>query len=348
MNGRRVTAQSRLTILVGLALACSACATVVGGTTQDVYIESEPSGATCKVDRLGANVAVVNPTPGRVNVSRSKETMIVSCTRDGYEQSNEVLVASFTGATVGNIIAGGVVGIIVDAASGANNKYPDRVLVVMTPAAFADDAARDAHFAGIRSRLEQGADAEIKLIQSRCSSTNREICTIEVKQLTDARDKALADLDRKRLAARVGAGAGVVASSPPAAAVAPAPVASPPVASPPVASAPVAATSAVAAAVALSAPDSFEGKWVGTVGDWNVEMDIRGNAGTFTAQCPRLQIPATVNFTLATDGSFLLNFRAWGAAATGPERRDVSGQLPQISISTNMTCLGGTATLRKQ
>ena len=84
MNGRKLVASGRLTMLAGLALACSACATVVGGTTQDIFIESEPAGATCKVDRLGANVAVVNPTPGRVNVSRSKETMIVSCTRDGY------------------------------------------------------------------------------------------------------------------------------------------------------------------------------------------------------------------------------------------------------------------------
>ena len=203
MNGRKLVASGHLAMLVGLALACTACATVVGGTTQEVFIESEPTGATCKVDRLGANVGVVNPTPGRVNVSRSKETMIVSCNRDGYEQSNEVLVSSFTGATVGNILLGGVVGIVVDAASGANNKYPDRIMVVMTPASFANDAARDAHFAGIRTRLEEGAAAEIKLIQGRCSSTNREICTIEVKQLTDARDKALADLDRKRLAAKV-------------------------------------------------------------------------------------------------------------------------------------------------
>ncbi|MDP1750715.1 MAG: hypothetical protein Q8L22_14760 [Reyranella sp.] len=206
MNGRTLVAHGRLTMLVGLALAGSACATVVGGTTQEVFIESEPTGAACKVDRLGANVGVVNPTPGRVNVSRSKETMIVSCNRDGYEQSNEVLVSSFTGATVGNILLGGVVGIVVDAASGANNKYPDRIMVVLTPASFPNDAARDAHFAGIRTRLEEGSAAEIKLIQSRCSSTNREICTIEVKQLTDARDKALADLDRKRLAAKVAAG----------------------------------------------------------------------------------------------------------------------------------------------
>lgn len=206
MNTMKLAAIGRLIMLVGLALASSACATVVGGTTQEVFIESEPAGASCKVDRLGANVGVVNPTPGRVNVSRSKDTMIVGCTRDGYEQSNEVVASSFTGATLGNILLGGVVGVVVDAASGANNKYPDRVLVVLTPSIFPNDAARDAHFAGIKARIEEGTAAEIKLVTSRCSSTNRELCTIEAKQIADARDKALADLDRKRLAAKVGAG----------------------------------------------------------------------------------------------------------------------------------------------
>ncbi len=35
------------------------------------------------------------------------------------------------------------------------------------------------------------------LINSRCGSTNREICSIEAKQIADARDKALGDLDRR-------------------------------------------------------------------------------------------------------------------------------------------------------
>ena len=43
----------------------------------------------------------------------------------------------------------------------------------------------------------------MKLVTSRCSSTNRELCTIEAKQIADARDKALADLDRRRLLAKV-------------------------------------------------------------------------------------------------------------------------------------------------
>lgn len=203
MSGGTLAAMGRLMAVVAMGFAASACATVVGGTTQDVLVESQPSGAECKIDRLGANIGVVKPTPGRVNIARSKDNVIVSCTQEGYEQSNEVLVSSFTGATVGNLLLGGLVGVVVDAASGANNKYPDRVLIVLTPASFPSDEARDAHFAGIKSRIEEGANAEIKTIETRCNSGNRELCTIEVKKLTDARDKALADLDRRRLGAKV-------------------------------------------------------------------------------------------------------------------------------------------------
>ncbi|WP_148283526.1 hypothetical protein [Reyranella massiliensis] len=203
MSGGTLAAMGRLMAVVAMGFAASACATVVGGTTQDVLVESQPSGAECKIDRLGANIGVVKPTPGRVNIARSKDNVIVSCTQEGYEQSNEVLVSSFTGATVGNLLLGGLVGVVVDAASGANNKYPDRVLIVLTPASFPSDEARDAHYAGIRSRIEEGANAEIKTIETRCNSGNRELCTIEVKKLTDARDKALADLDRRRLGAKV-------------------------------------------------------------------------------------------------------------------------------------------------
>lgn len=203
MSWQKLAASGRLTAIVALALACSACATVLGGTTQEVFIESEPAGAECKVDRLGANLGVVKPTPGRVNVSRSKDTMIVTCVRQGYEPSNEVLASSFTGATFGNILLGGIVGVVIDASSGANNKYPERIMVVLTPESFADEAARDRHFEAVKERLRASADAEIKRINDNCGATGQEFCKIESQKVADVRDKALADIDKKRLAAKI-------------------------------------------------------------------------------------------------------------------------------------------------
>ncbi len=200
---KKLAATGRLMAILALALAASACATVVSGTTQEVFIESDPTGAECKVDRLGANLGVVRPTPGRVNVSRSKDTMIITCVSEGHEPSSEVVASSFTGATVGNVLLGGIVGIVVDASTGANNKYPERIKVVLTPSNFSDELARDRYFDATKSRVQATADAEIKRINDNCGSTGRELCQIEAKKVADARDSALAEIDRKRLAARV-------------------------------------------------------------------------------------------------------------------------------------------------
>ncbi|WP_421995025.1 hypothetical protein [Reyranella sp.] len=200
-----LAAVGRLMLVCGLAFGLGACATVVAGTTQEVHVQSEPPGAACRLDKQSGNVSIgfVRKTPEKVKLPRSKDNVVIKCTLDGYQESDELMVSSFSGATVGNILLGGLVGIAIDAASGANNKYPERVTVVLTPASFPSDEARDAHFAGIRSRIEQGAAAEIKLVNERCGGTGRELCNIEIKQIGDARDKALADLDRRRLAARI-------------------------------------------------------------------------------------------------------------------------------------------------
>jgi len=203
MTFRVLAAFGRLALLCVLTGAASACATVVGGTTQDVFIETEPPGAECRLDRLGANIGMVKPTPGRVNVSRSKELVVVNCTLDRYEQANDVLSSKLTGATIGNILLGGLVGIVVDAASGANNKYPERVTIVMTPLAFSNAAARDAHFDAVKKRISDATSAELKHIRDTCNSNNRELCRESEKPIVEARDKAYVEIERKRLAAKI-------------------------------------------------------------------------------------------------------------------------------------------------
>ena len=203
MGRWKLAAVCRLMAIVGLGLASSACATIISGTTQDLYVDSEPKGASCTVDRQGAVVGMINPTPGKVNVPRHKDNIVVSCALDGYEQSNEVLASSFSGATFGNLLLGGIVGVVIDASSGANNKYPERIVVVMTPSIFPNDGARDAYYASLKGRLEDAANAEIKRINTNCSSTGKELCSIEARQVGEARDKAVAAVEQKRLAAKV-------------------------------------------------------------------------------------------------------------------------------------------------
>jgi hypothetical protein len=204
MKRNGLTALGRLVMFCGLALASPACATIIHGTTQDLHIDSEPQGASCKVDRAGAATGVVDRTPGKVTVKRHKDSIVVSCALDGYEPSSEVLTASFNALTMGNLVLpGGTVGFVVDASTGANNKYPARTVVVMTPATFPNEPARDAYYAGVKARLEEAAAAEVRRITGNCPATGRELCQIEARNAAEARDKAVAEVEQKRLTAKI-------------------------------------------------------------------------------------------------------------------------------------------------
>jgi hypothetical protein len=63
--------------------------------------------------------------------------------------------------------------------------------------------ARDAYYAGVKARLEDAASAEVRRITGNCPTTGRELCQIEARNIAEARDKAVADVEQKRLAAKV-------------------------------------------------------------------------------------------------------------------------------------------------
>lgn len=105
----------------------SACATLVSGTDQTVTVATNPAGATCMLDRMGARVGAISATPGSVRVDKSRNDLAVTCSKEGYQTATTMHSSTFNGATFGNIIAGGLVGVVVDAASGANFTYPANV-----------------------------------------------------------------------------------------------------------------------------------------------------------------------------------------------------------------------------
>ena len=126
MNIRTVTA------LAALGTMLSGCATIVNGTTQSISVQSEPvQGAQCTLNNGVGTWYVV--TPGSVTVHKSKTDITALCKKDGYADATQNIPARFNGATLGNVIAGGIVGIGVDAASGANYNYPALTMVSLVP-----------------------------------------------------------------------------------------------------------------------------------------------------------------------------------------------------------------------
>lgn len=111
------------------------CASIVHQTTQQIPVRSEPAGAAVTV----ACGDVFNDpklvTPTTVVVHRKPDHCVIGLAREGYLPNNVVLKKAVSGWYVANILIGGIVGFIVDAANGAMwNRAPDAVDVKLQPA----------------------------------------------------------------------------------------------------------------------------------------------------------------------------------------------------------------------
>jgi hypothetical protein len=118
---------------VAMMAGVGGCASVISGTSQTLTLDTVPSGADCSLSRKGLVIGRVNPTPGGVYVQRTHDDITVSCTKEGYQTGSFLNKSGLEAATFGNIILGGLVGVFVDAASGANNKYDEKMRIVLAP-----------------------------------------------------------------------------------------------------------------------------------------------------------------------------------------------------------------------
>jgi hypothetical protein len=118
-------------ILLGLALAAApGCATVAtgGGGDQTVRITSDVPGADVTVDGLPAGA-----TPAEVKLSR-RSTHTVEVAAAGFETTRLAVAPQFNPWVIGNVVFGGVVGIVVDFATGATTTLkPNELTVKLRP-----------------------------------------------------------------------------------------------------------------------------------------------------------------------------------------------------------------------
>jgi len=116
-------------LALSLLLLSTACASITQGTTQAMTFQTEPPGASCHVSRNGETLGIVNPTPGTITVSKSSAALTVRCERPGYQAGLTSVPSSLQAMAAGNLLFGGVIGLGIDAASGAMNQYPPNVAV---------------------------------------------------------------------------------------------------------------------------------------------------------------------------------------------------------------------------
>jgi hypothetical protein len=116
-----------LALAVTVIVLFSGCASIITGTTQPLTVTTKQSGtnvvgATCELTNGKGNYYVT--TPGTVTVSRSFSDMVVVCKKETLPDANMTVKSSVKGMAFGNILLGGVVGVIVDTSTGAAYDYP--------------------------------------------------------------------------------------------------------------------------------------------------------------------------------------------------------------------------------
>jgi hypothetical protein len=210
----RTTPVKSLLLAACAILLLGGCATLTTSSSQTVTLTTDPAGAACTFKREGKVVGIVNPTPGSLVVSKSHTDIDVACVKEGYLDATGKVGSKFQAMTFGNILFGGIIGIAVDAASGATAEYEPTISIRLTPSEFPDVAARDRFFDLQRETLIAQAKQVRERISSMCSSSQRPTGTGSLpsdqnncdEQLRLARDDEKAALDRieaQRQAAKV-------------------------------------------------------------------------------------------------------------------------------------------------
>lgn len=117
--------------LVLSSVALTGCATITSDKTQPLTVQTICNGssvenATCQLTN-SKGVFIVQ-TPGTVSVHKAYGDMAIDC-KKGDARGAITVQSSSTTNTWGNVIAGGVIGAVVDAKTGAGYEYSNSIVV---------------------------------------------------------------------------------------------------------------------------------------------------------------------------------------------------------------------------
>jgi len=126
----------RVLILSGCVALCG-CVSVFEGTSQDISINTNPTGASCVLERPQLPIGSVVTSPGTVTVRKSKYDITIKCNKPGYQEASYIN-HSGTSATIAanvavDLILTAGISSIVDSSTGADNKYDSVVNIMLVP-----------------------------------------------------------------------------------------------------------------------------------------------------------------------------------------------------------------------
>jgi len=100
---------------VVILITILSCASIINGTKQNIRINSDPTGAQVSIN------GIKYTTPAVVKLKRGSNHSL-TFTKEGYKPVTMKIDKEFNSWVLGNLIFGGIIGIIVDFADGAAYK----------------------------------------------------------------------------------------------------------------------------------------------------------------------------------------------------------------------------------
>lgn len=126
-----------LVAAVGL-MGLAACASVVGSTSSDVQIRTNPDKARCELKGYGGYAASIE-TPAMLSIPNGAAPVVVTCQAPGFRPTSYTLDATADGWIWGNsafmVATGGVaiLGALVDESRSAGKSYAEEVRYDLSP-----------------------------------------------------------------------------------------------------------------------------------------------------------------------------------------------------------------------
>jgi hypothetical protein len=114
-------------ILIAVMFLFTSCASIINGPDQRVSIQSDPPGADIELDGKHAG-----HTPTVLKILRNKDHVLV-LTKEGYLAQKKNLKRELSSVAILYILPGGLASFALDATSGAQFCFPDKVDVKLEP-----------------------------------------------------------------------------------------------------------------------------------------------------------------------------------------------------------------------
>jgi len=151
-------------------LLFSGCATIESGTTQAIFVDTvNAPGASCKgIDNKGREYYWTN-TPSSSWVHKGDGPLKITCEKAGFKETFFTVNEGTSGAILSNFsvggIAGGLIGMLVDSASGAAQEYPSVVKFPMEPVDSASEETKEQYRAAKRKLEEEALTGKNSKVQ---------------------------------------------------------------------------------------------------------------------------------------------------------------------------------------